>query len=85
MTTWLLVWRSVANSASSDSARKNLPPTANRPTAASAPAPQLHDVCYFGVRYWTNESFVNAPRLALCTFDTYAAKHKLSFQPTFRH
>ena len=29
---------------------------------------ELHDGCYFGVRYWTNESFVNAPRLALCTF-----------------
>ncbi len=43
-------------------------PNGDRVDVAQGGTLELHDGCYFGVRYWTNASFVNAPRLALCTF-----------------
>lgn len=43
-------------------------PNGNRVDVAPEQTLRLLDGCYFGVRYWTNDSFVNEPRRALCTF-----------------
>jgi hypothetical protein len=43
-------------------------PDGNRADVARGETLEVLDGCFFGVRYWTNESFVNEPKRALCTF-----------------
>ena len=43
-------------------------PNGDRVDVAPGQKLRLVDGCYFGVRYWTNDSFATEPRRALCTF-----------------